>query len=186
MYDVHLFSIISLIANYMSDNPSRILFGQLFEHNKEKVYRFAFKLTDDRMRAQEITQQCFIRLWENMHKVVPEQDVFPLLYVFVKHIVIDETRRLYREKKSLAQISTPTTDSTDENTLMHKEFRQQIQKLVEKMPEQRRNIYLLSRDKGKSYKEIADQLSLSPATVRNHLNLALQYIRREMMAHYDM
>jgi RNA polymerase sigma-70 factor (ECF subfamily) len=54
------------------------------------------------------------------------------------------------------------------------------------MPEQRRNIYLLSRDKGKSYKEIADQLSISPSTVRNHLNLALQYIRREMMAHYDM
>jgi RNA polymerase sigma-70 factor (ECF subfamily) len=170
----------------MSDNPSRILFGQLFEDNREKVYRFAFKLTEDRMRAQEITQQCFIKLWENMHKVQQGQDVFPLLFVYVKHIVIDETRKLYREKKSLAQISSSLTDNGDEETLLHKEFRQHIQKVIEKMPEQRRNIYLLSRDKGKSYKEIADQLSLSPSTVRNHLSLALQYIRREMMAHYDM
>ena len=171
----------------MSDNPSRIRFGQLFEANREKVYRFAFKLTDDRLRAQEITQQCFIKLWENMHKVQEGQDVFPLLFVYVKHIVIDETRKLYREKKSLSQIRQSPTDSHhDEESLMHKEFRQHIQKVIEKMPEQRRNIYLLSRDKGKSYKEIADQLSISPSTVRNHLNLALQYIRREMMAHYDM
>jgi RNA polymerase sigma-70 factor (ECF subfamily) len=173
----------------MSDNPTRILFGQLFEDNREKVYRFAFKLTEDRMRAQEITQQCFIKLWENMHKVQQGQDVFPLLFVYVKHIVIDETRKLYREKKSLAHISSgkqSSTDNSDDQSLLHKEFRQQIQKVIEKMPEQRRNIYLLSRDKGKSYKEIADQLSLSPSTVRNHLSLALQYIRREMMTHYDM
>jgi RNA polymerase sigma-70 factor (ECF subfamily) len=169
----------------MSDNPSRILFDQLFEDNREKVYRFAFKLTEDRLRAQEITQQCFIKLWENMYKVEPGQDIFPLLFVYVKHIVIDETRKLYREKKSLEKISAGPQSSTD-NSLLHKEFRQHIQKVIEKMPEQRRNIYLLSRDKGKSYKEIADQLSISPSTVRNHLNLALQYIRREMMAHYDM
>jgi len=169
----------------MSDNPSRILFDQLFEDNREKVYRFAFKLTDDHLRAQEITQQCFIKLWENMQKVQPGQDIFPLLFVYVKHIVIDETRKLYREKKSLEKITAGPHSSTD-NSLLHKEFQQHIRKVIEKMPEQRRNIYLLSRDKGKSYKEIADLLSLSPSTVRNHLNLALQYIRREMMAHYDM
>ncbi|SFN44310.1 RNA polymerase sigma-70 factor, ECF subfamily [Chitinophaga sp. YR627] len=172
----------------MSDNPSRILFGQLFEANREKVYRFAFKLTDDRQRAEEVTQQCFIKLWENIHKVHKDQDVFPLLFVFVKHIVIDETRKLYRERKSLSQLSSNqvSSDRGDEDTLMRKEFSEQVHKLIEQMPEQRRNIYLLSRDKGKSHKEIADQLSLSPTTVRNHLNLALQYIRREMMAHYDM
>ena len=169
----------------MSDNPSRTLFDQLFEDNREKVYRFAFKLTEDHLRAQEITQQCFIKLWENMHKVIPGQDIFPLLFVYVKHIVIDETRKLYREKKSIEKMANGQSSSTD-SPLLQKEFQQHIQKVIAQMPEQRRNIYLLSRDKGKSYKEIADQLSLSPSTVRNHLSLALQYIRREMMAHYDM
>ncbi|WP_157752864.1 sigma factor-like helix-turn-helix DNA-binding protein [Chitinophaga sp. MD30] len=54
------------------------------------------------------------------------------------------------------------------------------------MPEQRKQVYQLSREHGQSHKEIAAQLSLSPATVRNHLNLALQYIRREILTHYDM
>jgi RNA polymerase sigma-70 factor (family 1) len=173
----------------MSDNPSRILFGQLFEANREKVYRFAFKLTDDRQRAEEITQQCFIKLWENMHKVQEGQDVFPLLFVFTKHLVIDETRKLYRERKTLSQISQnqPVSNgNAEENALFRKEFNQHMHRVIEQMPEQRRNVYILSRDKGQSNKEIASQLSLSPTTVRNHLTLALQALKRELMVHYDM
>ncbi|SEN73874.1 RNA polymerase sigma-70 factor, ECF subfamily [Chitinophaga rupis] len=174
----------------MSDNPSKALFQQLFEVNHDKVFRFAYKLTEDAVRAQEITQQCFIRLWENIHKIEAGQDVFPLLFVFTKHIVVDETRKLYREKQTLAQMSSRQpvhpADNREEMLLMRKEFWQQIQKVIDKMPEQRRNIYLLSRDKGHSHKEIADQLSLSPSTVRNHLALALQFIRREMLMHYNI
>jgi RNA polymerase sigma-70 factor (ECF subfamily) len=173
----------------MSDNPSRTLFGQLFESNREKVYRFAFKLTDDRQRAEEITQQCFIKLWENMHKVQEGQDVFPLLFVFTKHIVIDETRKLYRERKTLTHISQNqpiSNENAEEKALLRKEFNQNVHRVIEQMPEQRRNVYILSRDKGISNKEIADQLSLSPTTVRNHLTLALQALKRELMVRYDM
>ncbi len=174
----------------MSDNPSKVLFQQLFEANHDKVFRFAYKLTEDAVRAQEITQLCFIKLWENMHKIEEGQDVFPLLFVFTRHIVVDETRRLYREKQNLAQMSsgqpTHAAESREEHQLLRKEFWQQVQKVVERMPEQRRNIYLLSRDKGQSHKEIAEELCLSPATVRNHLNLALQFIRRELLLHYNM
>lgn len=173
----------------MSDNPARTLFQQLFDANRDKVYRFAFKLTDDRQRAEEITQQCFIKLWENMHKVQEGQDVFPLLFVFTKNLVIDETRKLYRERKTLSQISQsqPTSnENAEEKALFRKEFNQHVHKVIEQMPEQRRNVYILSRDKGHSNKEIASQLSLSPTTVRNHLTLALQSLKRELMVHYDI
>lgn len=174
----------------MSENISKVQFQYLFEVNRDKVFRFAYKLTGDMVRAQEVTQLCFIRLWENMHKVQEGQDVFPLLFVFAKHIVIDETRKLYRERKTLAQMSsgpgTAAAESPEEHSLLRKEFSQQVHKLIEKMPTQRRHIYLLSRDKGRSYKEIAEELGISPTTVRNHLNLALQFIKREIMTYYDM
>ncbi|MCW3462821.1 RNA polymerase sigma-70 factor [Chitinophaga nivalis] len=171
----------------MSDCSPKALFEKLFEANNAKIYRFAFKLTEDAARAQEITQQCFIRLWENMHLVKEGQDVFPLLFVYVKHLVIDESRKLYREKKALSKAAAQqnTTDSSSERMFIHKEFQTHLHKVVEKMPEQRRNVYTLSRDHGFTHKEIGQQLSISPATVKNHLTAALQYIRRELLTHYD-
>jgi RNA polymerase sigma factor (sigma-70 family) len=93
---------------------------------------------------------------------------------------------LYREKKALSQAAMEQKDSTDsgEKTFLQKEFSAQVHKLVEKMPEQRRNVYTLSRDYGFSHKEIGQQLSISPATVKNHLTAALQYIRKELTSHF--
>ena len=170
----------------MSDSPPKTLFEKIFEENNAKVYRFAFKLTSDPARAQEITQLCFVRLWENMHQVREGQDIFPLLFVYVKNLVIDETRKLYRERKalSLAALEQKSSADSGEKVFLHKEFSSQLHKLVERMPEQRRNVYTLSRDHGFSHKEIGEQLSISPATVKNHLTAALQYIRKELTSHF--
>lgn len=171
----------------MSDSPPKAQFEKIFEENNLKVYRFAFKLTGDANRAQEITQLCFVRLWENMHQLKEGQDVFPLLFVYVKNLVIDETRKLYREKKAMAKVAdnqSAETAHSGEKLLLQKEFSTHIHKLVENMPEQRRNVYMLSRSHGYSHREIGEQLSISPATVKNHLTAALQYIRKELTSHF--
>lgn len=174
----------------MSEISPKVLFEELFVTNRDKVYRFAFKLTGDAARAEEITQQCFIRLWENIDKVQPQQDIFPLLFVYARNIVIDETRKLYREKKNLNELTMHKKEVRDEdsaeNTLLYKELHKEMRHLIAQLPEQRRNIYILSRDQGHSHKEIADQLSLSPMTVRNHLQLAAQFIRQKLTSRYDM
>ena len=170
----------------MPEIPAKAHFEELFVTNRDKVYRFAYRLTGDAERAEDVTQQCFVRLWENMDKVQPGQDIFPLLFVYVKNIVIDETRKLYREKENLNELTLHKKEIQEgdsaENTLLYKELRKEMQQLIAQLPEQRRNIYLMSRDEGRTHKEIAKQLSLSPMTVRNHLQLALQFIRRELTA----
>ncbi len=53
-----------------------------------------------------------------------------------------------------------------------------IHKAVNQLPPQRRLVYRLNRDKGLSYQEIAEELSISRHTVKNQLSLALQSIHR--------
>lgn len=164
----------------MPDHPAQALFKQLFDANRDKVFRFAFRLTGDASRADDITQQCFIKLWENIDQVKEGQDVFPLLFVLVKRLVIDEARKFYREKKKIDQLMQLPQDTETTVPILHKELQAHMQRAIDKMPEQRRIVYLMSRNEGQSYKEIALKLRLSPATVRNHLSLALQYIRQEL------
>ena len=168
----------------MPGNPSHALFSRLFRENRDKVFRFAYKLTEDEARADDITQQCFIRLWESIDTVREQEDIFPLLFVLVKRLVIDDTRRLYREKKKMALLREAPEEQAQNNNLQHKELVSYMERLIEKMPEQRRLIYRMSRQDGHSYKEIALRLRLSPATVRNHLSLALQYIRQELAVYF--
>jgi RNA polymerase sigma factor (sigma-70 family) len=54
---------------------------------------------------------------------------------------------------------------------------------VEKLPDQRRNIYQLSRRDGKTIPEIAETLGISPNTVKNALVMALKSIRMQLDQH---
>jgi len=162
------------------------LFEKIFEVNKEKVYCFAFKLTKDSERANEIMQQCFVQLWEKIHTLHEDQDAFPLLYVYTKNIVVDEVRKQYRRKKAMAHLlQTQPSSQQDESKLHHKEYKQILQKTLEKMPDERRRIYFLSKEHGLTHKEIASQLAISTYTVRNQLGMAARFIRQELQ-HYGI
>jgi RNA polymerase sigma-70 factor (ECF subfamily) len=63
------------------------------------------------------------------------------------------------------------------------ELRQIVQQGVEGMSEQRKKVFLLSREQGLTILEIAEQLNLSPNTVKNTLVTALQQLREHLRAH---
>lgn len=50
--------------------------------------------------------------------------------------------------------------------------------VVEKMPEQRRRIFRMSREEGLSNDQIAEQLSISRRTVENQISRALAELRK--------
>jgi len=61
-----------------------------------------------------------------------------------------------------------------------KELQQRIKHAVHNMPPVRRRVFELSRYEFKSYKEIAELLSLSVKTVENHMALAIKHLRKAL------
>jgi RNA polymerase sigma-70 factor (ECF subfamily) len=53
-----------------------------------------------------------------------------------------------------------------------------MDRVVERMPEKRKEVFLLSRRDGKSNDDIARELGISKKTVENHLNAALRELRK--------
>jgi RNA polymerase sigma-70 factor (ECF subfamily) len=56
----------------------------------------------------------------------------------------------------------------------------EINKAVDELPEKRKQIYRLSREKGFTHKEIAEQMGVKPKTVENQINLALKHIKTRL------
>ena len=57
-----------------------------------------------------------------------------------------------------------------------------IASVVERMPEQRRKVFVMSRFENRSNDEIASMLHIKKKTVENHLNLALKELRTALPA----
>lgn len=71
---------------------------------------------------------------------------------------------------------------TDAEEIVHEfsELKEKTQGVINQLPERQKQIYLLSREDGLSYREIADKLSISVNTVENHMVKALRFLREKL------
>jgi len=129
--------------------------------------------------AEEVTQEIFIKIWQHRDKLSaidqPEAYIFTIA---VRHTLDHIKKRLNEQKmlQGLSAIQRQSHNDTEEHLLLH-DKEALIQQAVDQLPPQQKTVYLLSRQQGLSYEDIARQLQLSPNTVRNHLVKALQFIR---------
>ena len=67
-----------------------------------------------------------------------------------------------------------------ENTADFNMLEEQIQTFIGDLPPRRQEIYRMSRDKGCSNKEIAENLNISVKTVETQLNLAVKFLKSRL------
>lgn len=68
-------------------------FQHAFEAYNDELFRHASMRLKDRDRALEITQECFMKVWEYAQKGEEIRELRPFLYRTLRHLIIDEYRR---------------------------------------------------------------------------------------------
>lgn len=154
-------------------------FDAIFHKYSDKLYRFAFSLLKNDEDSKEIVQETFLRVWNNRQDIDISKSLKSYLFTISYHLIIDQLRFRLKDKKYrdfLYQYfdtnSFKINTSIDFNIL-----NKQIEKAVEELPEKRKQIFKLSREKGYSHKEIAEKLGLSVKTVENQINRSLSHFR---------
>ncbi|QPH39311.1 RNA polymerase sigma factor [Pedobacter endophyticus] len=150
-------------------------FEMVFKLYHRKLYAYFFSKTKSEDQAEELTQMAFIKLWRFKHTLA---DDFPLdtqLFKIAKTTLLDYFKKLANDARNLKiycdQISAP---SVDPSPLFDSE--QQLDVILGCLPPTRKQVFLLNRLHGYSYKEIAEKLSISPRTVEKHIALALKQL----------
>lgn len=155
------------------------VFTTVYELYSEKVYRLAFRFLKDKEQSEEIVQETFINLWMSREKLDSEGNIWLYLYVISKRLSLNALRQLYKSTNFAEQLChriIATHNSTEEEVLAH-DLEQFTEKIIEKLPRQQQLIFKLSRIEGLSHKEIAEQLHISPNTVKNHMVEALKTLK---------
>lgn len=157
-------------------------FTKVYDLYSEKVYRLAIRFLKDREQSEEIVQETFINLWLSREKLEAEGNVWLYLYVIAKNLSLNALRQVHKSadltEKLLHHINVAHND-TEEDILAH-DLEIYTEKVIEKLPRQQQVIFKLSRVEGLSHKEIAEQLHISPNTVRNHMVEALKTLRMQL------
>lgn len=149
-------------------------FRRVYLHTIGPLTDFLEILLRSKHEAEEIAQELFTYIWENISKIDPEKNFKGYLYTVAKNLALKQMARKKVERKYYDYKINAFRDfnlSPDE-IVMNDELALLINIYITNLPPQRKRVFELSRIEGKSVREIAEELNLSANTVKTHLKLA--------------
>jgi RNA polymerase sigma-70 factor, ECF subfamily len=154
-------------------------FEQLFHRYVERIYYFSLKYLADQYEAEETTQEVFVKLWDNRARLKEDLSFKSYLFMVCRNAVIDvfRKRKIHLEacKEMAARIETLSL--TPDDVYEYNNLVRVLEEFVAALPEKRRKIYQLSRERGHSHKAIALELGISVKTVETQIRLAIKQLR---------
>lgn len=162
---------------------SSTAFKYFYDKYRAQLYRKLLKMVRLEEIAEELLQDLFIKVWDKRMLINPEQSFKAYLYRIAEHMVYDFYRKVARESRlehEVAQINTEFSNPIEEG-IFEKETQEKINEALAKLPAQQKLVFTLCKIEGKSYKEVAEQLGISIATVNVHITSATKTIKAYLM-----
>lgn len=162
-------------------------FEEIFREYFHKVVYYSFSYVKDMEKARNIAQDVFYQLWKHRDNVnFNDTTPLPFLLVIAKRLSLNLLRKEscntaffnYQKKKyTLGQFDIDALMDSSATTLYTGEVQRLFKEGLDRMPQQVRETFLMSRNNNLKYREIAQILNISQKTVENRMSLALNILR---------
>jgi len=159
-------------------------FDTIYENYSGKLYSFGLKLLKSETEAEELVQSVFLKLWEN-HKILnPDLSFKSYLFTIAYNDICKYFRRRNYMIKFIDETAYENIVATSDlsEQIDYKSLLERVQRIIDILPERQKTIFIKSRDEGKSSKEIASELGLSPGTIDNYISESLKFIRQRLLS----
>lgn len=161
----------------------QVAFEIIFHKYNEKLSCFVNNNIPDREDAESIVQDVFVKLWTRRDKIDTTKSLDAYLFTITKNHIYSTLRKVLVKRKYVEELYYLTNNTnikpTDEN-LEFSELQRLINKLIKRLPERRREIFILSRNMNMTYKEIARFLEISENTVDTQMRKSLMFLKNKL------
>ena len=169
-------------AGTAATTDAKIVFDEAFTLHHRTVFRTARSVVQDAGIAEDVTQEVFLRLYENMEAIANEEMLRPWLIRVALNVARNTLRRNIRantrEENYVKEIDE-TTDLTAEKELEQRERAEEVHRALSQIKEPLRSCLVL-KQQGLSYREIAESLSLNETSIGTFVARG----RQEFVRHY--
>jgi RNA polymerase sigma-70 factor (ECF subfamily) len=140
------------------------------------IYRLCASYAPSAAEAEELTQEVYLKLWENLHRYHAGSNFMAWAWRVAKNLIIDSYRRGRREREA-AWLDPEILDRLPGSEDPHEqtERRQRLRLIgvtLRQLDEDLASLILMRDFAGMSYREMAEALDLPLGTVKSRLNRA--------------
>ena len=148
---------------------------------KDKLFRFAYRIVNERAEAEDVVQEVFIKFWKNREHAHQISNVEAWCIRATKNLSIDKLRSKHRRTEAMPE----TFEVRDHSPTPHGQAEKndvfsQVKKLLAKLPEKQRMVMQLRDIEGFTYQEVADALDISIDQVKVNIYRARIALRKEL------
>jgi len=170
-----------LVTELQSGNLDAL--GVLYERHKTTVYRTALAITHDPTAAEDILQDCFLRLHKYAHSVDSSLPLRPWLYRVTTNLAYNWERRRKRWQTPLDGVLdwlVSPTYSSPERRAEISDIRNKVLDAIHSLDTNQRIVIVLFYLNSLNVKEIALILNCPVGTVKSRLHYGRENVRRRL------
>lgn len=156
-------------------------FEALYYKYSPKLYNFISSCLHDKTQAKDITQHCFLKIWEKKDLIDANGNFVAYLFTIARNEIYKETERkikLILQKdffQNELHIDEDIIDSLDANIIEN-----YLNELIERLASSQKRIFILKKENTFTNKEIAEMLNISEKTVETQILRARKYLKDEL------
>jgi RNA polymerase sigma-70 factor (ECF subfamily) len=152
-------------------------FSYYFEVFYPAMLFFAFRLVKDKLIAENIVEESFVRLWKDHVSYETEKEIRLALYINVGGAAkawISKQANVHSKEMEVSQ-HDPGSHLTE---LIRAEVTRKLYSAIRELPPFYKQVFKLIYIQGKTLKEASEELNISESTLKDHQLIGLQYVNR--------
>ncbi|MEQ9298011.1 MAG: RNA polymerase sigma-70 factor [Cyclobacteriaceae bacterium] len=147
----------------------------------EGLRNFLYYKSGDMALAEDLVQEVFIKVWEKRNTIAKDT-LKSLLYTMARNLMINHYNHMKVVKTHVDRevVAESVEVQTPQFKMEEKEFGEKLKRVLEKMPDGSREVFLMNRIDRVKYDAIASRLEISVKAVEKRMSKALSIIREEL------
>lgn len=158
-------------------------FRELHEAYRARLYTFLLRLTRDEQLARDLSQESWLRLAANAHRLTLESDPAAWLFTVARNLYVSQRRWRVLDRERLAALSLGFWQQAIAQPLEHaaaSQTQRNLERALQTLAMGLREVLLLVSIEGFSTQEVAEMLGTSDDNIRQRLSRARAQLKRQL------
>jgi RNA polymerase sigma-70 factor (family 1) len=156
-------------------------FPLIFKEFYPSLVAYANRIVNEDYAAEEVVQQCFIKLWERKPRVDGVVSFKAYLYRMVHNACMDHLKREHRSSEQLFNLPNEKQEKSHLENMIRSETLRELYAAINELPKECGKVVRMYFEEGQDTEAIARKLGISVNTVRNQKRKGIGLLKKRFL-----